>query len=81
MIIWERKRLWESHSGQEIADNTDMELIAADRIDHYVEMDFENASTDVLVIGDWEFPKICFIWSPLYTSCGSSVTPKRRISA
>jgi hypothetical protein len=56
IIIWERK-ICGIPLRSELRDDCppDMEIVAADRIDHYVE--WLKQPRDVFVVGDWEFQK------------------------
>jgi hypothetical protein len=63
VIIWERK-ICGIHLRSELPDDCppDMVIIAADRIDHYV--DWLKQPRDVLVVGDWEFQKFVLSGRP-----------------
>jgi hypothetical protein len=63
IIIWERK-IFGIQLRSELPDDCppDMEIIAADRIDHYVE--WLKQPRDVFVVGDWEFQKFVLSGRP-----------------
>jgi hypothetical protein len=63
VIIWERK-ICGIQLQSELPDDCppDMEIIAADRIDHYVE--WLKQPRDVFVVGDWEFQKFVLSGRP-----------------
>jgi hypothetical protein len=74
MIIWERK-ICGIQLRSELPDvwSPDMQIIAADRIDHYVE--WLKQPTDVLVVGDWEFQKFVLSGRP-FTTLVETEVPK-----
>jgi hypothetical protein len=74
VIIWERK-ICGIQLRSELLDNCppSTELIAADRIDHYVE--WLKSPRDVFVVGDWEFQKFILSGRP-FTPLVEAEVPK-----
>jgi hypothetical protein len=74
VIIWERK-VCGMQLSSEIRDDPapDTRLIAADRIDHYVE--WMKNPTDILVVGDWESQKFILSGRP-FTPLVEAEVPK-----
>lgn len=74
VIIWERK-ISGIQLRSELPDDSpvDLEMIAADRIDHYAE--WLKHPKDVLVVGDWEFQKFVLSGRP-FTPLVEAMVPK-----
>jgi len=74
IIIWERK-ICGIKLQSELPDDfpPHMEIIAADRIDHYVE--WLKNPRDVLIVGDWEFQKFVLSGRP-FTPLVEAEVPK-----
>ena len=74
VIIWER-RICGIQLRSELSDDypPDTQMIAADRIDHYVE--WMKQPRDALVVGDWEFQKFVLSGRP-FTPLVEAVVPK-----
>jgi hypothetical protein len=74
VIIWERK-ICGIQLQSDLSNDCppDMALIAADRIDHYVE--WLNNPRDALIVGDWEFQKFVLSGRP-FTPLVEAEVPK-----
>ena len=62
VILWERQICGLRLQSEHVDDHPGSRLVAADRIDHYVE--WLKQPSDVVVIGDWEFQKFALTGRP-----------------